>query len=275
MSLADLPPEGSPAAQLALRARPAGRAAGYQRWSDLLFVHWRVPAAEIAAHLPAGLEADTFEGEAWLGLVPFQMSGVRPWWFPAVPGVSTFPETNVRTCVRCRGEPGVYFFSLEAAKALAVWIARRRWHLPYWLARMEIVRQATHRTYRSERVLGRTNNPHSARPSPVIVPGDAAREARPPFCHVEIEIGGELPLPQPGSLEFFLVERYLLFAASPRGLQRGQVHHVPYALRQARLMHLEETLTAATGFGPLPAPQHVVFSPGVDVEVFPLRMVSA
>ncbi len=258
--------------QAALRARPAGRVAGYQRWSDLLFVHWRVPVAEIAARLPPGLEVDTFNGEAWLGLVPFQMSGVRPWWFPSLPGISAFPETNLRTYVRCGGEPGVHFFSLEASKALAVWFARWRWHLPYWLARMELLRDGNRRTYRSQRVKTATAKTAITR-GETAPEGFATTPPPPAYCQIIAELGDKLASPEPGSLEFFLVERYLLFANSPGGLRRGQVHHVPYPVRQARLVSIEQSLSAAAGFGTLGEPDHVLFSPGVRVEVFPLTTI--
>lgn len=138
--------------RLAPRFRPAGSVAGHQFWSDLLFVHWRVPAVELRPLLPPEVTIDEFDGSAWVGLVPFHMSGVRPWWFPAVPGVSDFHETNVRTYVTCRGEPGVWFFSLEAAKSLAVRVARWRWRLRYFFAEMSISRRDSRIEYHSQRL---------------------------------------------------------------------------------------------------------------------------
>src|SRR4051812_22358165 len=105
--------------RMAATRRPRGRPAGFQNWSDLLFLHWRISPTEIAPMLPEAISVDTFDGSAWVGIVAFSMSGVRPWWCPAVPGVSAFPETNVRTYVHCRGrDPGVWFLSLDAASAL-------------------------------------------------------------------------------------------------------------------------------------------------------------
>ena len=101
--------------------RPNGRAAGYQHWRELLFLHWRISPAEIAALVPESLSIDTCEGSAWVGLVLFRMTGVRPWWSPSIPGVSAFPETNVRTYVHRHGrDPGVWFLSLDAASSLGV-----------------------------------------------------------------------------------------------------------------------------------------------------------
>ncbi|HVW01295.1 MAG TPA: DUF2071 domain-containing protein, partial [Planctomycetaceae bacterium] len=211
--------------------RPPRSVAGYHHWSDLLFVHWRVPADAVSPLLPPGLTLDTREGEAWVGLVLFEMSGVRPWWSPSVPGISRFLETNVRTYVHREGrDPGVWFFSLEAARWLAVKLARWGWHLPYHFADMQLSwsgRQVEYRSCRRER-----NSP----------PGTS---------HVMAEVGAALDNgghARPGTLDHFLIERYYLYAHSPRGrLYRGQVHHTSYPLQEARLISCNETLLAASG----------------------------
>ena len=114
-----------------------------QTWSELLFLHWEVPAEAIQSLLPPGLTVDTFEGKAYVGLIPFTMSGVRPAWSPVVPGLSNFHEFNVRTYVHFEGEkPGVWFFSLDAANLIAVMIARTLWKLPYFHARMRLVKES-------------------------------------------------------------------------------------------------------------------------------------
>ncbi len=107
-----------------------------QSWHDLLFAHWKVDAAVLRPHVPAELEVDTFEGQSWLGVVPFRMSGVRLRWTPALPWLSAFLELNVRTYVTAQGKPGVWFFSLDAANPVAVAAARLSFHLPYFKARM-------------------------------------------------------------------------------------------------------------------------------------------
>ena len=107
-------------------------------WHDLLFLHWPVDVAALRPHIPERLEIDTFDGVAWLGVVPFRMSGVGPRFVPSVPGVSTFPEINLRTYVRANGKPGVWFFSLDVTKRLAVLIARGAFHLPYFKAEMNV-----------------------------------------------------------------------------------------------------------------------------------------
>lgn len=239
--------------------RPREKAIGYQRWSNLLFVHWRLPTKMIAPLLPPRLSLDSWEGEAWVGLVPFYMSGVRPWWSPAVPGISNFCETNVRTYVHLDGsDPGVWFFSLEASKSLAVRIARRYWNLPYFKARMSLTRTGNRISYVSHRLWP--------------APADA-------MTHIEAVVGdhitsssGEPGRAAEGTLEYFLAERYLLYSVDRAGqLYRGQVHHRPYPLRQAAVAHLDESLLCAAGLHPPEAHCHALFSEGVEVDIFPLR----
>lgn len=243
--------------RLAPRLRPQERVAGFQTWSDLLFVHWRVTAETIRNLLPPQVELDLFDGFAWIGLVPFHMSGVRPWWFPPIPGISEFHETNVRTYVVCNGEPGVWFFSLEAAQSLAVRVARWRWHLPYHRAEMSVVRQGTVRQYRSRRMWP---PPLPAASEVVAEVGDWLSQNGP---------AGEA---QSGTLEFFLTERYLLFTEiSANQIARGQVHHRPYPLKEAKLLQCDQTLLDAASIHPHEPPAHTLFSPGVEVEIYPLR----
>jgi hypothetical protein len=246
--------------------RPREKAIGHHRWSNLLFVHWRLPAEAVKPLLPLGLSLDTWEGDAWIGLVPFGMSRVRPWWSPPLPGVSSFCETNVRTYVHCRGRnPGVWFFSLDAAQSLAVRIARRRWHLPYYRSEMNLRRDGARVTYSSRRLWPGT-------------PGAG--------CAIAATIGdawsnpSETPIPQAighapaGTLEHWLIERYILYAERAGGrLLAGRVHHAPYRLRTVRLERLECTLLAAAGLAPAGEPCHAIFSDGLDVDVFPLRAV--
>ncbi|HEX5447448.1 MAG TPA: DUF2071 domain-containing protein [Pirellulales bacterium] len=226
--------------------RPPGRPRGYHRWSDLVFIHWRLPAEAVAPLLPAGLTLDTWQGDAWVGLVPFRMSGVRPWWSP---WGAAFPETNVRTYVHFRGrDPGVWFFSLEASHRLAITIARNCWGLNYHHARMSAARQGNRVQYESRR----------------SADGGV-------FCRIEATWEGAAFRAQPDTLEHFLVERYVLYARSRTGrLFRGRVHHAPYVLQEARLMRLEQSLLAANGIRCAEPPCHVLASREVDVEIFPL-----
>jgi len=121
------------------------------RWLDLLFAHWPVDPSALAAILPPGLELDTYDGEAWLGIVPFTMADVAPRGVPAIPGVSTFPEINVRTYVRRHDRPGVLFLSLDAASRLTVEGGRRVFNLPYFRAGMASARTGDTVTYLSRR----------------------------------------------------------------------------------------------------------------------------
>ncbi len=260
--LPSMPPANSipllpdPSQRLAARMRPAGKPVMYQRWRDLLFLHWEYPASAIQATLPDGLFVDSFGGRAYLGVVPFFMQGIRPRFLPAVPGVSDFLELNLRTYVHDRaGVPGVWFYSLDANQWLAVKIARRFFHLPYEHAAMQSSRTEDEGIHFESRRNGG---------------GDPSAR-----CVYEYAVGAELPLAAPGSLEFFLVERYRLYSRSPHGLRRGAVHHEPYPLRRAKLTTWDENLLRLDGFAPTGRPpDHVLHSPGVDVGIFPLERVS-
>ena len=242
--------------RLAQQRRPEGRPAMYQRWQDLLFLHWRVEPQIVAEKLPPGLTLDTYDGSAWVGLVPFFMRNIRPWWSPTVPGISNFQEINLRTyAVDENGVPGVWFLSLDADTRLGVWWGRTWYGLPYAYARMSSQndRDTGQIDYRSHR------------------PGtDEQLASR--FTYRPI---GQPRTAEPGSLEFFLVERYVLFSADPQSqLATGRVHHPPYKYSDA-----EATATDALfELNELPRPDrpadHAIISPGVDVEIFALETAS-
>lgn len=233
--------------------RPDARPVMYQRWRTLLFLHWEVPAEELAPLLPPGLTLDTFEGRAFVGLVPFTMEGVRPALLPPFPPLSNFHETNVRTYVHREGkDPGVWFFSLDAANRIAVKLARTWFRLPYHFARMALEREGPWISYRSERRW----------PAPV-----------PARCAVRCSPKPEVSTSAPGTLQHFLVERYFLYTVHGGGLWRGQVHHAPYPVRGAEVEGLEESLLAAAGISRPPVAPLVHFSDGVDVDVFRLTRV--
>ncbi len=225
----------------------------YQQWRDLLFLHWEYPTAAIQATLPEGLFVDTFDGKAYLGVVPFFMRNIRPRYLPAVPGISNFMELNLRTYVHDReGVPGVWFYSLDANQWLAVKIARRFFHLPYEHAEMNSSRTAEGRIrYESRRTVARANGA---------------------VCRFDYSPGAVLPPPAPDSLEFFLVERYRLYSRGPEGLRRGAVFHPPYPLCRTEVTAWDEQLLSLDGFRPTGRPpDHIIMSRGVDVSVFPLE----
>ncbi len=223
----------------------------FQRWHQLLFAHWPVPSAPLRARLPAGLELDTFEGEAWLGLVPFRMSAVRLRGTPALPGLSAFPELNLRTYVRRGEHRGVWFFSLDAASSLAVRVARAWFHLPYFHARMDCGEDVDGVRYHSVRT-------HRAAPAAELL----ARYA--PLAPVEFA--------RPGTLEHFLTERYCLFAASPRGaLLRGDIHHRPWPLQRAEAEFERDTLAQASGLARPDGSPRLHFARELDVVIWPPR----
>ena len=222
--------------RLAPTLRPRQWAVMRQTWRDLLFVHWPISPEALRPLIPAQLELDLFEGTAYVGLVPFTMTGVRPVGLPAVAGLSSFHETNVRTYVRLADrDPGVWFFNLEAANAIAVRLARRLFHLPYHYARMFLEHEitaadpdrATRRSSTQARAAGQVRcRPHTpSGPSPTAPIQPAAA----------------------GTLEHFLVERYILFTAWKIKYIKGHVHHTPYPLQSAKLLSLDETLLAAAG----------------------------
>jgi uncharacterized protein YqjF (DUF2071 family) len=247
--------------RLAPCCRPEERLAGYQCWSDLLFAHWRVPVELLRPLIPRELEIDTFDGEAWLGLVPFHMSGVRPAWFPSMPYVSEFHETNLRTYVHFRGgDPGVWFISLDAACRAIVEVARWKWHLNYFHAEMDLRREGDEVRYSSRRIDRR-----SSRRAEVDISARVG-EALTSEPGVSVEAG---------TLEHFLAERYILYAADHRGrLLRGRVHHSPYPLRSAEVVSCRQTLASAAEVPVSGQPDHVLFCEGVTVDIFPLRRVS-
>lgn len=252
MATETLPPATPPtlAQRCALRQRPAARPIGYQRWNHLLFAHWTVDPAAAQATLPQGLFVDTFEGAAYLGIVPFAMERVRPARLPPMPGVSWFLELNLRTYVHDgQGNAGVWFYSLDCNQALAVRLARRFFHLPYFRARITASRQGESLHYQCQRLGGA-----SAGGTYVWTSGSAAQPV------------------EPGSRDFFLVERYLLYAADPAGrIYSGRVHHAPYRVAPAVAAEISAEPARQAGFALAGDPVSVLTAEPVDVSIFRLR----
>ncbi|MFC6081826.1 YqjF family protein [Sphaerisporangium aureirubrum] len=223
------------------------RAVMYHHWADITFVHWRYPADLIQAMLPDGLTADTFDGSAWVGLTPFLMRDVRAPGVPAVPWLSRFPETNVRTYARdARGRDGLWFLSLDAARLPAVLAARASYRLPYHWSDMSVTGTGARRSYRCRRRW----------------PGPAGARA-----DADVELGAALTPAEHEGLAVFLTERYRLFTVIGGRVAHAEVSHPRWPLHHARLRHLDQNLVQAGG---LPAPDHpplVYASPGVRVRL--------
>lgn len=209
----------------------------------LTFLHWKYDPVAVQSMLPAGLTVDTFDGAAWVGLTPFLLSGLRLPHVPALPWISRFPETNVRTYARGPdGTPGVWFFSLDAARVLAVTGARAAYRLPYMWSRMRVEASGTRVEYQGGRIFPRPRAGYS----------------------IAIEPGMEI---HPGDRDHFLTARWRLYTKFGKQLAFAQVEHPPWPLYAARVLRLEQNLLQCAG---LPAPRGepiAHYSPGVDARV--------
>jgi uncharacterized protein YqjF (DUF2071 family) len=224
-----------------------------QTWDRLLFAHWPVPFDALRPLVPAALELDRFDGEAWLGVVPFLMRNVRPRGLPAVPWLSAFPELNVRTYVTVGGKTGVYFFSLDAGNSLAVAIARRWFHLPYFRARFSVSQTGERTSYHSTRI-------HSGAPS-----ADLDVAYRPT---------GSVYASAPGSLDAFLTERYCLYSIDARGrLLRGEIHHQQWPLQPAEAEFRRNTMALAAGLMLPDIAPLLHYADHLEVLVWPLARI--
>ena len=201
-----------------------------QKWHDLLFAHWAIAPESLRDLVPPQLELDLFDGKAYVGVIPFWMSGIRGRSLPPLPGLNSFPELNVRTYVRYRDTPGVYFFSLDAANLAAVWAARAVYALPYFHAHMSIRSAGEKFSYTSRRL----QNPRPAefigRYWPVSAVRTSARD----------------------SLEYFLTERYCLYTIKRSKVYRTYIHHTPWPLQDADAQIDMNTMAQSAGID-LPA----------------------
>lgn len=196
-------------------------------WYDLLFMHWPISPSLLAGLLPPGLTLDTFDGAAWLSIVPFRMAGVTPRFVPPLPWISAFPELNVRTYVTAEGKPGVWFFSLDAANPLAVEAARDVFHLRYYNAAMSCTPQGDGIAYASRRT---------------------HRHASPAEFRARYRPTGPERESSPGSLEHWLTERYCLYAANRHGtVWRGEIHHPAWRWQPAEAEVEVNTMTEQIG----------------------------
>lgn len=221
-------------------------------WHDLLFAHWEVDPEALGRALPDPLTPDLFEGRAYVGIVPFRMTGVRGRFLPPVPGCGAFPELNVRTYVTVGGKPGVYFFSLDATCTLAIEAARRTFGLNYLKARMACVREGDSVTYACTR---------------------RDRRAPPAEFRATYSATSEPFRAEPGSLEHFLTERYALYTVTRGVVRRGEIHHPAWPLRRAEAEIVSNDMTRLLGLELGGPPASLLFADRVDVPAWlPVRV---
>jgi len=217
-----------------------------QVWRDLLFAHWNVPPEAIWPLIPEQLELDSFGGDTWISITPLHIS-LRLRGLPPLPGMSDLPELNCRTYVKVGGKPGIYFFSLDTASRAAVWGARTFYHLPYFHARMQVEKRADSISYSSVR-------------------GDAVwRATYAPTSPAQRA--------EPGSLDYFLAERYCLYTVRKGRTYRGEIHRVPWPLQSASLSIEENSVAQAAGIQVSAAPAAVSFARELEVLVWPLDRI--
>jgi uncharacterized protein YqjF (DUF2071 family) len=218
-----------------------------QTWNNLLFVHWPLEPGYLRQFVPGRLSLDLFDGRAWLAVTPFHMTNIRPPWTPPLPWLSAFPELNVRTYVVYDGAPGVFFFSLDAARLLAVWAARSGYLLPYFHAKMRVQVEGNKIIYNSRRL-------------------KMPAEFRGSYWAT-----GPVRRWENNSLEYFLTERYCLFTVRGDRVYRGDIHHVPWPLQDAEAEIEVNTVTQAAGVQLPPAKPLLHFAKKLDVLIWPLK----
>jgi uncharacterized protein YqjF (DUF2071 family) len=238
--------------RLAVRHRPKGQPVMHQEWGKLLFIHWRIKENLLRPHIPAPLELDTYGDSAWIAITPFTMWDIRafPPFVPPVPGLDSMHELNVRTYVHYNGVPGVWFFSLDANSRAAVLGARTFFHLPYFNADIEMQGKKKIK-YR----LKRRDEPAAA-------------------FKADWSVGDALPKSQPGSREFFLTERYLLYTEFEGELFRARIYHEPWELYKAELTNFGSTMIQAQQL-PEPKTQPILhYAEEVSVDIWPLESIA-
>jgi hypothetical protein len=240
--------------RLAMRERAGGRPIMHQNWGKLLFMHWRIDEKLLRPLIPKALAIDSFDGSAWIAVAPFTMWDIRalPPFVPRLPGLSSAHELNVRTYVYLDNIPGVWFFSLDCNSGTAVRAARALYHLPYYRAEIELKGKNAGEDRFVDYSLVRT-------------------EAPPARFHSSWQIDEKLPTSQPGSLDFFLTERYCLYSENGGNLYRAQIHHQPWPLRKAELVSFSSSMIESHG---LPAPEGdplLHYCEEISVDIWPLR----
>jgi len=230
-----------------IRQRPAELPLMEHHWGKLLFMHWPISAERLRQIVPPQLTIDTYDGEAWIGVTPFTMWDVRLSFTPPVPYLSDFHELNVRTYVLYRGVPGVWFFSLNTNSSMTVFGARTFYFLPYFHSRIDLRQEGDTIHYNLRR----------------------ADADRPAVFNASWKIGKDLPEAEPGTLEYFLTERYCLYSASGESIYRARIHHPPWPLRQAKLISHASDIAESDYLPKLKGDPLVHYAEALAVDVWP------
>jgi uncharacterized protein YqjF (DUF2071 family) len=230
--------------RLAMRARPETPPIMFQNWENLLFMHWSFDPAVVRPLVPAELELDLFENRAWISITPFAMTGVRLNLLPAIPGLDSFLELNVRTYVYYRGKPGIYFFSLDASKVIPTVAARIFFELPYFKADMQFTEVNGEFQFNSKRI------------------------DSPAQFSAQWKTGRRLRDPHADSLAFFLVERYAFFVNVAKEIRMVRVYHHPWILDEAIVISHRSTMISSLGLSEPIEPPLTHFSRFLNVEAW-------
>lgn len=238
--------------RLSIRERPEGQPLMHQAWGKLLFMHWRIEERELRRLIPAQLEIDTFDGTAWIGIIPFTMWDIRalPPYMPAVPGLSSAHELNVRTYVHYDNVPGVWFFSLDCNSPAAVMAARAFYHLPYYNAAIDLEQQGDTIDYSLSRIDG-----------------------PPAGFNGSWNVGETKPFSHPDSLDFFLTERYCLYSEKEGDLYRARIFHQPWPLQSATMNSLRSTMIESLGIKSFKGEPVLRYAEAIDVDIWAIKRV--
>jgi uncharacterized protein len=221
-----------------------------QTWKDLLFAHWPMPIPAIRPLVPPELELHTFDRQCWVAVTPFHMSGIHMRGLPRLPGLSRFPELNVRTYVSYRDKAGVYFFSLDAGNRKAVSVARFFYHLPYFWAEMRVAARGEEISYSSRRY------------------------KRPAEFRARYKATSEVQWQLKGTLAHWLTERYCLYVVSHGNVYRAEIHHAPWPLQNAEGEIGVNTMADAAGINLPRITPLLHFARCLEVLIWPLLRVS-
>jgi len=235
---------------LTARAKPDGFPVMHQNWGKLLFMHWPIAPELLRSLVPERLTIDTFKSMAWIGVIPFTMWGVRPVLLPAVPGLSDMHELNVRIYVHLDHHPGVLFLSLDINSVIARTAARNFYFLPYYYANIDLEQKGETIHYTLER--------------------DDADGTKAKF-DARWKIGEELSYSKPGSIEFFVTERYCLYTEHRNHIYRARIYHEPWPLQKAELLSMKSTMIESHGL-PTPAEEPLLhYAEALAVDIWPIE----